>query len=157
MIATLIFLALSVVCPGALAQKPIKKYLDTSKKMEVKKNSFPEKPSLKNGEYAIFIEDQYKIFKTKKFEEIDLTDECLKSGKPKCQAYEFAQIKPKNLSVKYPGFNNFSAIHCDAVGGKNLLALDDKNNHYNFCRFGDGSMANSWSMYYKHFPAKQVK
>lgn len=149
-----------------LAQGSVKKGSSSStkptsqpapQKKSANTNTFPEPPPLKKDEYAIFIEDKYHIFKTKEFEKIELTEGCLKSATPKCQAYEFAQIKPKNLSVKYPGFNNFSAIHCDAVGGKNLLALDDKNNHYNFCRFDDGSMANSWSMYYKHFPAKQTK
>lgn len=118
---------------------------------------FPKVPSFKDNEYAIFIEDSYRIFKTKKFETLELTESCFaKSSQPQCEAYEFAQIKPKNLAVKVPGMNNTSAIHCEAIGGRNLLALDNKNNHYNFCRFGDGSMVNSWSMNYKHFPPSSV-
>lgn len=120
-------------------------------------SQFPEPPKFKDDEYAIFIEDAYQVFKTKKFEKLELSESCFKSAKPKCQAYEFAQIKPKDLSIKAPGMNNKSAIHCEAVGGRNLLALDNKNNQYNFCRFADGSMVNSWSMNYKHFPQNAIK
>ncbi len=119
--------------------------------------SFPVPPKIKDDEYAIFIEDSYLIFKTKKFEALELSEICFKSSKPKCEAYEFAQIKPKDLSIKVPGMNNKSAIHCEAVGGRNLLALDNKNNQYNFCRFSDGSLVNSWSMNYKHFPQSIIK
>jgi len=118
---------------------------------------FVQPPKFKDGEYAIFIEDVYKIFKTKKFEKLEISESCFKNDKPHCEAYEFSKIKPKDLSVKVPGLNNTSAIHCEAVGGRNLLALDNKNNQYNFCRFSDGSMVNSWSMNYKHFPQNIIK
>ncbi len=123
-----------------------------------KKGEFAVPPSFKDDEYAIFLEESYKIFKTKKFEKLELTESCFKkSAKPKCMAYEFSQIRPKKLEMKAPGMNNMSAIHCDEVGGRNLLALDNKNNQYNFCRFDDGSMVNSWSMHYKFFPTKSVQ
>lgn len=121
------------------------------------KDTFPKPPSFKDDEYAIFIDESYQVFKTKKFEKLELSASCFKGSKPHCQAYEFAQIKPKDLSIKVPGLNNKSAIHCEAVGGRNLLALDNRNNQYNFCRFSDGSMVNSWSMNYKHFPQNVVR
>ena len=124
----------------------------------IKKTEFAVPPQFKDDEYAIFLDESYKIFKTKKFEKLELTEACFaKSARPKCMAYEFAQIRPKKLEMKAPGLNNMSAIHCDEVGGRNLLALDNKNNQYNFCRFDDGSMVNSWSMHYKFFPAKTVQ
>jgi hypothetical protein len=133
------------------AKQPVAKPAANSQKQ------FPDPPKFKDDEYAIFIGDSYQVFKTKKYESLELNDGCFKGTKPKCQAYEFAQIKPKDLSVKVPGLNNKSAIHCEAVGGRNLLALDNKNNQYNFCRFADGSMVNSWSMNYKHFPQNVIK
>ena len=77
---------------------------------------------------------------------------CFKNSKPKCEAFEFSQIKAKKLIMRNEGLNNLAAIYCEAIHGRNLLAMDSKNNEYNFCRFGDGSMVNSWSLYYKHFP-----
>ena len=145
-----------------LAANEIEKKTEPTKQTASKPNTnlqkqFPEPPKFKDDEYAIFIEDAYQVFKTKKIEKLELSESCFKTSKPKCEAYEFAQIKPKDLSIKAPGMNNKSAIHCEAVGGRNLLALDNKNNQYNFCRFSDGSMVNSWSMNYKHFPQSIVK
>ena len=133
-------------------EKPLS--LETSDK---NKSDFPVPPTFKNDEYAIFLDDSYKIFKTKNFEYLELTDSCFKKSKPSCMAYEFSQIKPKKLEMKAPGVNNMSAIHCEEVGGRNLLALDNRHNQYNFCRFDDGSMVNSWSMHYKHFPNTTVR
>lgn len=116
-----------------------------------------EVPQFKDDEYAIFIDDNYKIFKTKNFEKFELIDTCFKKNKPNCLAYKFAQIKPKNLQIEHEGFDNLAAIHCEKIGGKNLIALDNKKNHYNFCKFNDGSLVNSWSMHYKHFPNLNIK
>jgi putative hemolysin len=127
------------------------------KDLATAQKKFPVPPKILKDQYTVFFNDKYEIFKTKKFEKLELTESCFKNKKVTCQAYEFAQIKPKSLEIKSPGMNNMSAIHCEAVGGQNLLALDYKNNQYNFCRFGDGSMVNSWSMNYKHFPSNLVR
>lgn len=134
-----IFLCVQAICLSGLAIKQ-------------KQSEFPSPPIFKDDEYAIFLDESYKVFKTKKIEGLEISENCFKGNKPKCESYEFAQIKPKNLSIKYQGFNNMASIHCEAIGGRNLLALDNKKNHYNFCKFGDQSLVNSWSMYYKHFP-----
>jgi putative hemolysin len=164
-IAAVVFLVFFVVQGQAarlVAANDTSKKSASTKQVSAKsdtasQNQFPPPPKFKDDEYAIFIEDAYQIFKTKKFESLELSESCFNSKKPKCEAYEFAQIKPKDLSIKAPGMNNKSAIHCEAVGGRNLLALDNKNNQYNFCRFADGSMVNSWSMNYKHFPQSAIK
>lgn len=149
-------LFLTVVSSYAEAQSSAKKVQDSKKALESKDN-FPQPPKFSDDEYAIFIEDAYQVFKTKKFEKLEISESCFKKDKPQCEAYSFSQIKPKDLSIKVPGLNNKSAIHCEAVGGRNLLALDNKGNQYNFCRFSDSSMVNSWSMHYKHFPSNLVK
>jgi|GEM_PF-3558438 len=114
-------------------------------------------PSLKKGEYAVFIEDSYKVFKTKKFEDFELETSCFKNEKPKCDAYSFAQVKPKPITLKHEGLNNFAAIHCSEITGKNLIAFDDERKEYNFCLFRDGSMVNSWSVYFKYHPVPVIK
>lgn len=112
-------------------------------------------PALNKDEYAIFIKNKYIKFKTKKYEGLELDMSCFtKSIKPVCKAYEFSQIRPKNLKIKNEAMNNFAALTCESVFGSNLLALDFQRNDYNFCRFDDGSMVNSWSLFYKHFPKK---
>lgn len=163
-IALIVFISISVqtyaarfVAANETSKKRILTKQAIAKSDSKTQSQFPEPPQFNDDEYAIFIEDAYQIFKTKKFETLELSESCFKTKKPKCEAYEFAQIKPKDLSIKAPGMNNKSAIHCEAVGGRNLLALDNKNNQYNFCRFADGSMVNSWSMNYKHFPQNLIK
>lgn len=152
---SLLILQISFSAHADQASKPTRKRTtaNAGSKKKAPVDTFPKPPIFKDNEYAIFIEDAYRVFKTKQYEKLELSDNCFKaSPKPNCQAYEFAQIKPKDLSIKVPGLNNISAIHCESIGGRNLLALDNKNNQYNFCRFSDGSMVNSWSMNYKHFP-----
>ncbi len=134
-----------------------KTFAENKKNLQGSKSEFLSPPALKADEYAIFLDESYQVFKTKKFQGLELSEDCVKNNKPKCLAFEFAQIKPKNLTVKYEGYNNFAAIHCASVNGKNLIALDSKNNQYNFCQFSDKSLVNSWSMYYKSFPNKPIK
>lgn len=148
----------------ASAANPVKK-TEAGKKSETVKTNEKSKtqdaeivlepPPLEKNEYAIFIEDKYLKFTTKKFQDLELDMSCFKTKTPKCEAFEFSEIKPKSLIMKNEALNNLAAIFCEAVHGRNLLALDRGRNEYNFCRFQDGSMVNSWSLYYKHFPKKQ--
>mgnify|MGYP001602787328 FL=1 len=116
-----------------------------------------EVPRLKEGEYAIFLNDTYKVFKTKRFEELEIEVSCFKKNKPRCKAFDFSKIKPKEIKSTQASMNNFAAIHCADISGRNLIALDSKRNEYNFCYFKDGSMANSWSIYFKHHSVPIVK
>ncbi len=114
-------------------------------------------PKLKTGEYAVFIDEAYKIFKTKIHEEFELETSCFKKDKPECDAYTFAQVKLKNVNIKHEALNNFAAIHCANITGKNLIAFDADRKEYNFCFFKDGSMVNSWSVYFKYRPVPEIK
>lgn len=106
-------------------------------------------PKINPGEYAIFIDGSYEVFKTKKFENLELDLKCFKNGMPSCEAYSFSQMKPTSSDLEKNKINNFAAAHCHAIYGINLIALDHKKNEFNFCRFKDGSMVNSWSVFMK--------
>lgn len=119
--------------------------------------NFPQVPALKAGEYAVFIEKGYEIFKTKEVNELEYDTSCFKAGKtPSCDAAKAAVI---STPPKYKQENLFhpAAQFCEARGGKNLIVLDHKKDEYNFCRFKDKSMVNSWAMYLKHNPKKTIK
>ncbi len=114
---------------------------------------FPPVPKLKQGEYAIFIEKNYQIFQTKTVDELELETSCLKSGKPSCEAFQASKTpNPTLKEVFHPAAN-----HCEAKGGRNLIALDKNKDEYNFCRFKDNSMVNAWSLYLKQNPKKTIK
>lgn len=114
-------------------------------------------PSLKADEFAIYLEDSYQIFKTKNFEKLELSESCFKNNKPNCIAYHVGSEKLAAAKLSVPNATNLAAINCQNAGGRSLVALDSKHNEYNFCRFSDGSMVTSWSMYFKHNPIPTIK
>ena len=118
----------------------------------------PVAPKVKKGEYALFLKDNYIVFKTQKTAEgfeLDLScfaKENSKSKKPDCMAYTYAKMKAENVEIPHPAMNNRAAFHCSKMQGRNLLAMDHQRNEIDFCRFADNSMVSSWSMYLYHNP-----
>lgn len=83
---------------------------------------------------------------------VTISKDCLKSGKMKCQAWD-AVLNKKALTPT-PGVGvvgNPAARYCHDYNANNLIVLDAKKNEYDYCVFSDGSMIDSWSLYYKHF------
>lgn len=116
--------------------------------------SHPVAPKVQKGEYALFLKDNYIVFKTQKTKDgFELDTSCyLKSKKPDCMAYTYAKMKAENVQLPHPAMNNRAAFHCSKMQGRNLLAIDDQRNEIDFCRFPDNSMISSWSMYLYHHP-----
>ena len=114
-------------------------------------------PKLNSDEYAIFIDQSYKIFKTKTFEKLELSENCFKKTKPDCIAFSVSQSKPGPVKITTEGATNLAAINCANLGGKNLIGMNSKRDQFNFCRFEDGSMITSWSMYFKYNPTPVIK
>lgn len=116
----------------------------------------PVAPKVKKGEYALFLKDNYIVFKTQKTTEgFELDLSCFsnsKSKKPDCMAYTYAKMKAENVEIPHPAMNNRAAFHCSKMQGRNLLAMDHQRNEIDFCRFADNSMVSSWSMYMYHNP-----
>lgn len=149
-ITTLNVLFQIVLLPFAFAQTE-------SEPKPMAQPNFPQVPALKAGEYAVFVDKGYEIFKTKEVNELEYDTSCFKAGKtPSCEAAKAAVLA---TPPKYKQENLFhpAAQFCEARGGKNLIALDHKKDEYNFCRFKDRSMVNSWAMYLKHNPKKTIK
>jgi len=114
-------------------------------------------PKLKSDEYAVFYNDSYQIFKTTKIEQLEFSTNCLKNKKLDCEAYRLSQLKNVKIKLKDPQMQNWGALYCEAIHGRNLIALDQKGNQSNFCRFEDGSLVNSWSLYFKNTKRPMVK
>lgn len=114
---------------------------------------FAKMPNLKESEYAVFVEDKYEIFTTEKVEELELDSNCAKKKPPTCLAFLARERGGKGpVAPKHPGLNNPAALFCEAQEGRNLIAMNFKKQEFNFCRFKDGSMVNSWSLYLKKNP-----
>ncbi len=112
----------------------------------------PVVPKLKPDEYALFLDDRYIIFKTKKTDELELDLSCYKKNKPDCLAYAMSKKKIENVQIEHPAMNNMAALNCAKAEGRNLLAIDSRHNEKDFCRFSDNSMVSSWSLYLKNNP-----
>lgn len=117
----------------------------------------PRKPaSIKTNEFAVFIDKQYTIVKTKKFDGLLINAEC-STSKP-CEALSAVKKTKVPLSKgPHPALQHPAAHHCADLGGKNLIAINANGEDENLCRFGDSSYINSWDLYYKHFPKTVIK
>ena len=112
-----------------------------------------KKPTLKKGEYAIFLDEKYEIFTTVEYNKLEIDSKCAKkNGIYDCLAAKSDSL-PKVNTVEV-GFGNYhpAANYCNEIDGKNLIAVDYLKDEVSFCRFSDGSMVKSWSLHHRLFP-----
>lgn len=108
-------------------------------------------PHLAKNEFAIFSGTAYKALKTVEIDELILSSDCIiKGSKPTCLAYKASGNPLAGKEVKFNG--NPASDLCTNIEGQNLIALNSLQQEFNFCEFKDGSMVNSWSLYYKINP-----
>lgn len=124
---------------GSKASKPV---TETDTKIKLAKD-----------EYLIQYNHEKDVrFKTKEYENLELSTNCFKFNKPKCQAFEKSLLGTKEKHTDHmisPSHNNWGAIHCPLIGGENVLVKTSQGNESDFCQFKDGSLVSSWSAYYK--------
>ena len=131
-------------------EKTDSKSKDKSKKQKVAEI---KKPTLKKGEYAIFLDEKYEIFTTVEYNKLEIESKCAKkNGIYDCLAAKSDSL-PKVNTVEV-GFGNYhpAANYCNEIDGKNLIAVDYLKDEVSFCRFSDGSMVKSWSLHHRLFP-----
>lgn len=83
---------------------------------------------------------------------VTISQACFKSGKLRCQAWD--AVLNKKALTRTPGVGvvgNPAARYCHDHNANNRIVLDRKKNEYDYCLFSDGSMIDSWSLYYKHY------
>jgi hypothetical protein len=110
----------------------------------------PVPSDIKEGEFALFNGTKYQTYAFYEYEDLLLSPDCKKSGKPTCLAYKAAFLpKPtlKRESNMMP-----ASVLCSELKGKNLIGFNFKKQEFNFCEFEDKSMVNSWSLFRKVFP-----
>ena len=112
-------------------------------------------PTINEGEFAVFEGTNYKKFKVFESDGLTFSADC-KAKKMKCEAAEASAKKIDKIQNPAPRISPASQL-CSIVDGKNLIAFNQKKEEYNFCEFEDGSLVNSWSLYYKFFPKTVIK
>lgn len=121
------------------------------------KADFPPLPKIAPGEYALFLDDKYILFTTQKVDSLEIDSACAKTKPPKCQAFLAKDDHAKALPAPHPQLNHPAALNCQGKGGQNLIALNSQKKEYDFCRFKDNSMVESWSLYFREHPAEKIK
>lgn len=91
------------------------------------------------------------------YQNFHLSDNCFKSSGPKCDSFEATKKKiertiSKNQSVGHP-----AARYCHDKNGVVRILIDENKKQYDYCLFNDGSMIDSWDLYYEHFPKKEIE
>ena len=97
----------------------------------------------------------YDRLKFTQIEEVYVNDVCVKNKK--CLALVALKTK-KTLPPSNTGLaGNPASTYCTTQNGVPRILKDDKRNEYDFCLFKDGSLADSWEMYSKHYPPAATK
>lgn len=106
------------------------------------------KPKVPPGGYVIFLNDKYETLKVKKKNNRIFSENCAQD----CAAEKALLVKKPFPKPVHSAMQNPAAQYCGAVGGKNLLAVNERGGEENFCRFNDNTFVNSWDLFYSRFP-----
>jgi len=112
-----------------------------------KKITFKQPPLISKGQYTYFFGEDYHTFTTKKIGQVAYSDHCFKTAKPDCEAIRLSSLKNITIKIDNPEMRNFASAYCSEIYGKNMIVFDHDKKEYNFCRFEDGSLVASWSLY----------
>jgi putative hemolysin len=83
---------------------------------------------------------------------IHYSGDCLKTTKIKCDAFEATKSKVTASSPKSGTVGHPAARYCHDKGGANRILTSKENKQYDYCIFKDGSLVDSWELFYKHYP-----
>lgn len=113
-------------------------------------------PDVAKGEIAIFENGNYRKVKTIFQHGLTLSLDCIKKGaQPSCLAFSTSLAAPPPPTSKFNG--NPASQNCSEFKGANLIAFNAQKQEVNYCQFADGSMVNSWDLYYKRHPPTYIK
>ncbi len=117
-------------------------------------------PTMKADQFALYNQGHYQIFSLLEVDGLKLDESCKSKLKPTCAAYQVGINGKVNHQVNHKNgeFNGSPASQfCSDLGGANLIALNSQKQEFNFCEFKDGSLVNSWSLYYKRNPKNVIQ
>lgn len=91
-----------------------------------------------------YVEYAVRIFDSKR-----ISNNCLKKGKPSCEAWKALSGKKKKeiRRAEMPVVGHPAALRCAELGGENRIIKDRQERHYDMCFFEDDSAIDSWDLY----------
>lgn len=80
-----------------------------------------------------------------------LTKDCFKGKTPKCDALAASGKKVLAREPQGTSYGHPAVRYCHDKGGYARILIAADNKQYDYCRFNDGSMVDSWDLYYNDF------
>lgn len=101
--------------------------------------------------FKMYDGDRYVEVNIQQQGKLRLTSDCFKGKAPKCDAFTASTKKvvarePQNSTHGHPAVR-----YCHDKGGFARILISADNKQYDYCRFNDGSMVDSWDLYYNDF------
>lgn len=85
------------------------------------------------------------------YNKLHLTKDCLKGSAPKCLAFEATKKKGTLAKPEIKLLGDPASRYCHGKQGVSRILESSDKKQYDYCLFSDGSMIDSWDLYYLHF------
>lgn len=100
--------------------------------------------------------EKYVDVRVREYEGLHLSEICFSKKNPKCDAYTATLTKSSPSITKTGLLGHPASRYCNDKNGLARILIAEDKKQYDFCLFKDGSMIDSWDLYYKHFPKRIV-
>nr|BFD68547.1 hypothetical protein HAGR004_35690 [Bdellovibrio sp. HAGR004] len=110
-----------------------------------------------SADLKVFDGKSYQPVKVQEYQQLKLSKNCFKGKTPQCEAWKAAQKKASRTNLPQALGGNPAARYCLDAGGENRIVKSDDGTEFDYCRFKDGSMIESWGLYFKFSPVSVRK
>jgi putative hemolysin len=111
--------------------------------------AFAAPSSLKVYEGKAYVDVQ-----VQEYDHMQMTKDCFKGKTPACDAFSATKKKVTPREPQTDMIGHPAVRYCHDKGGVARILISADNKQYDYCKFKDGSMIDSWHLYYHHFPNK---
>ncbi len=109
------------------------------------------------SQLKVWKDDKYVQVVIKEHAGLHLSDTCLKKSPVVCEAFSATKVATKPSLAKTGTAGHPASRYCHDKNGSVRILISEDNKQYDYCLFKDGSMVDSWDLYYKHFPKQEIK
>ena len=109
------------------------------------------------SQLKLWKDDKYIPVVIKEHQGLHLSDVCLKKSPANCDAFNATKVVTTASATRTGTVGHPASRYCHDKNGVVRILISNDNKQYDFCLFKDGSMIDSWELYYKHFPKEVIK
>ncbi|MBC7398035.1 MAG: DUF333 domain-containing protein [Bdellovibrionales bacterium] len=110
--------------------------------------------SVSNADIFRYSSDgKYVDIKINIYESIRLNENCFAKEKPNCLAYKASKVLATNETPsKTDTIGHPASRNCGSRNGSSRILITKDDKQFDYCQFADGSMIDSWDLYYRNYP-----